>query len=109
MAPESSTETYARVYNRSLLDPEGFWADQAAGIPWIVAPENILDRDKMGFGVGSLMALNSCYVALDQHGPPVVGTSLLIYDSPVTGEIEHFTYAQLRKGGNYRRWSRRPV
>ncbi len=97
MAPESSTETYARVYNRSLLDPEGFWADQAAGIPWIVAPENILDRDQNGvwrwFSDG---VLNSCYVALDQHVAAGRGDQpALIYDSPVTGEIEHFTYAQL--------------
>ena len=97
MAPESSTETYARVYNRSLLDPEGFWADQAAGIPWIVAPENILDRDQNGvwrwFSDG---VLNSCHVALDQHVAAGRGDQpALIYDSPVTGEIEHFTYAQL--------------
>ena len=97
MAPESPTETYARVYNRSLLDPEGFWADQAAGIPWIVAPENILDRDQNGvwrwFSDG---VLNSCYVALDQHVAAGRGDQpALIYDSPVTGEIEHFTYAQL--------------
>ena len=97
MAPESSTETYARVYNRSLMDPEGFWADQAAGIPWIVAPENILDRDQNGvwrwFSDG---VLNSCYVALDQHVAAGRGDQpALIYDSPVTGEIEHFTYAQL--------------
>ena len=97
MAPESSTETYARVYNRSLTDPEGFWADQAAGIPWIVAPENILDRDQNGvwrwFSDG---VLNSCYVALDQHVAAGRGDQpALIYDSPVTGEIEHFSYAQL--------------
>ncbi len=97
MAPESPTETYARVHNRSLMDPEGFWADQAAGIPWIVAPENILDRDQNGvwrwFSDG---VLNSCYVALDQHVAAGRGDqTALIYDSPVTGEIEHFTYAQL--------------
>ena len=40
--------------------------------------------------------LNSCYVALDQH---VVGgrgeQTALIYDSPVTGMVQHFSYAQL--------------
>ncbi|MAR28423.1 MAG: propionyl-CoA synthetase [Gammaproteobacteria bacterium] len=97
MAPERSTETYAQVYNRSLTDPEGFWADQAAGIPWIVAPENILDKDQNGvwrwFSDG---VLNSCHVALDQHVAAGRGDQpALIYDSPVTGEIQHFTYAQL--------------
>ncbi len=97
MAPESSTETYAQVYNRSLTDPEGFWADQAAGIPWIVAPENILDKDQNGvwrwFSDG---VLNSCHVALDQHVAAGRGDQpALIYDSPVIGEIQHFSYAQL--------------
>ncbi|MDC3124431.1 AMP-binding protein [Gammaproteobacteria bacterium] len=97
MAPERSTETYAQIYNRSLTDPEGFWADQAAGIPWIVAPENILDKDQNGvwrwFSDG---VLNSCHVALDQHVAAGRGDQpALIYDSPVTGEIQHFTYAQL--------------
>ena len=89
MAPESPTETYAQVYNRSLTDPEGFWADQAAGIPWIVAPENILDRDQNGvwrwFSDG---VLNSCYVALDQHVAAGRGDQpALIYDSPVTARF----------------------
>ena len=100
MAPESSTETYAQVYNRSLTDPEGFWADQAAGIPWIVAPENILDKDQNGvwrwFSDG---VLNSCHVALDQHVAAGRGDQpALIYDSPVIGEIQHFlTLSFLKK------------
>ena len=97
MAPESSTETYAQVYNRSLTDPEGFWADQAEDIPWIVTPENILDKDQNGvwrwFSDG---VLNSCHVALDQHVAAGRGDQpALIYDSPVTRKIQHFTYAQL--------------
>lgn len=97
MAPESSTETYSHVYNRSLTDPQGFWADQAVGIPWIVAPKNILDKDQNGvwrwFSDG---VLNSCHVALDQHVAAGRGDQpALIYDSPVIGEIQHFTYAQL--------------
>ena len=97
MPTDITTGTYTQVYARSLADPESFWAEQAARIPWVEAPEKILEKDQNGvwrwFSDG---VLNSCYVALDQH---VVGgrgeQTALIYDSPVTGVVQHFTYAQL--------------
>ena len=97
MPTDITTGTYTQVYARSLADPESFWAEQAARIPWVEAPEKILEKDQNGvwrwFSDG---VLNSCYVALDQH---VVGgrgeQTALIYDSPVTGMVQHFTYAQL--------------
>ena len=97
MPTDITTGTYTQVYARSLADPESFWAEQAARIPWVEGPEKILDKDQNGvwrwFSDG---VLNSCYVALDQH---VVGgrgeQTALIYDSPVTGMVQHFSYAQL--------------
>ena len=97
MPTDITTGTYTQVYARSLADPESFWAEQATRIPWVEAPEKILEKDQNGvwrwFSDG---VLNSCYVALDQH---VVGgrgeQTALIYDSPVTGVVQHFTYAQL--------------
>src|SRR5262249_10564624 len=41
--------------------------------------------------------LNTCYNALDRHVDSGRGEQLaLIYDSPVTGTIERYTYRQLR-------------
>jgi acetyl-CoA synthetase len=34
-------EGYQRAYERSLRDPEGFWAEQAARLDWIKRPSRI--------------------------------------------------------------------
>ena len=88
---------YAETYQRSLTDPQGFWQEQAQQIPWFEPPVTILDQDDnqawRWFRGGKL---NSCYVALDQHVAAGRGdTTALIYDSPATGTIQHYSYAQL--------------
>ena len=88
---------YAEIYSRSLRDPQGFWREQARQIPWIAEPQTVLDQDDNGvwrwFADGML---NSCFVALDQHVAHGRGDqTALIYDSPVTNTVEHFTYSQL--------------
>jgi propionyl-CoA synthetase len=89
---------YAEVYQRSLTDPQGFWAEQARNIPWIDAPETILDQDDNGvwrwFRGGKL---NTCYVALDHHVDQGRGDqTALIYDSPATGQVLKYSYRELR-------------
>jgi acyl-coenzyme A synthetase/AMP-(fatty) acid ligase len=89
--------SYATEYQRSLTDPEGFWAEQAAALPWFEAPKQILSQDENDvwrwFAGGKL---NTCYLALDRHVEAGRGEQVaLIYDSPVTGRIEKFTYQAL--------------
>ena len=89
--------SYAETYQHSLTDPEGFWATQAQLIPWFEPPETILDQDPNGawrwFRGGKL---NSCYVALDQHVAAGRGdATALIYDSPATDTVAHYSFAQL--------------
>lgn len=89
--------TYDAVYTRSLGDPEGFWADAAEGIEWFTAPQRILtrldDHHQRWFEGG---VLNTCHNALDRHVRDGVGDrTALIYDSPVTGAVERYTYADL--------------
>ncbi|MEM7077781.1 MAG: propionyl-CoA synthetase [Pseudomonadota bacterium] len=88
---------YAELYNKSLNDPEGFWAEAAQNIPWVEFPPTILDQDANGawrwFRGGKL---NSCYVALDHHVHEGRGDqTALIYDSPATGQIQHFSFSEL--------------
>ena len=88
---------YAEEYQRSLADPSGFWADQADLIPWYKKPTQILSQDANGawrwFADGEL---NSCHVALDQHVAAGRGDQVaLIYDSPATGKVERYTYAEM--------------
>ena len=89
---------YAETYGYSISNPEEFWAQQAQLIPWFEAPRTVLDQDAAGswrwFRGGTL---NTCHIALDQHIEAGRGEqTALIYDSPVTGVVEHYTFAQLR-------------
>ncbi|MBA6412267.1 propionyl-CoA synthetase [Parahaliea sp. F7430] len=89
---------YQEEYQRSLKDPEGFWAEQAASLPWYRAPTEILRSD--ADGVASWFAdgeMNTAYMALDHHVEAGRGDQLaLIYDSPVTQQQAKYTYLALR-------------
>ncbi len=89
---------YDEVYRRSMSDPEGFWAAAAEEIHWERRWDRVLDASRppyyRWFAGG---ALNTCYNALDLHVDRGRGKQLaLIYDSPVTGTIQAFTYFELR-------------
>ena len=90
---------YATAYQRSLDDPEGFWRDRAAELPWLEFPPAILDRDDKGawrWYHGGVT--NSCWLALDRHVDEGRGdATALVYDSPVTGQIVRFTFAELQR------------
>jgi propionyl-CoA synthetase len=88
---------YSEVFRRSLTDPDGFWAEAARAIDWYQAPTAVLDRSNPPFyrwfpdGV-----LNTCFNALDRHvRDGRGGQAALIYDSPVTGTVRTYTYAEL--------------
>jgi propionyl-CoA synthetase len=88
---------YHEVHAQSLADPEGFWGEAAKAIDWIAPAKKVFDPSVGLYGrwfVGGV--LNTCYNALDRH---VAGGRAdqvaLIHDSPLTGEIRKFTYAEL--------------
>jgi propionyl-CoA synthetase len=88
---------YNEIYRRSLADPEGFWGEAAEAIDWSRKWDKVLDQSNNPFNqwfVGG--ELNTCFNALDRH---VNGSRAdqvaLIYDSPVTGTIQKFTYREL--------------
>ncbi len=88
---------YADTYARSLADPEGFWRERAEEIDWFEFPPTILDQDDNGawrwFRGGKL---NTAWLALDRHVEAGRGDSTaLIYDSPATGQVCRYTYAEL--------------
>ncbi len=92
------TSRYAEAHRRSLADPESFWGEAAQAIDWEKRWDRVLDADNPPFYrwfPGG--RLNTCHNALDRH---VAGgraeQAALIYDSPVTGQIQRFTYRALR-------------
>ncbi|MGC6485177.1 MAG: propionyl-CoA synthetase [Candidatus Puniceispirillales bacterium] len=79
-------------------DPVAFWAEAAKAVSWEKEPERILNDDNPPFYRwfdGGLT--NTCYNALDLHIEEGRGEqNALIYDSPVTGAKQHFTYREMR-------------
>lgn len=90
---------YETVYRQSINDPEGFWAEAAADCHWFKKWDRVLDASRAPlyrwFTGGEL---NSCYNALDFHVDDRGrgDRTALIYDSPVTGVIQKYSYAALR-------------
>ena len=89
--------TYQHSYEHSITDPAAFWAEQADHLAWYRKPSLTLQENPDGthrwFADGRL---NSCYLALDHQIEQGRGEqTALIYDSPVTGVQQSFTYQQL--------------
>lgn len=90
--------TYRDEYRRSIEEREAFWRDKAAALDWFRAPSQILGQDSEGhyrwFADGEL---NTAHLALDFHvNNGRAGQTAIIYDSPVTGTVEHISYRDLR-------------
>jgi propionyl-CoA synthetase len=89
---------YAEVHQRSLQEPEAFWAEQAQALHWDKPWDKVLDSSAAPmvrwFAGGRL---NTCYNALDRHVDAGRGEqAALIYDSPVTNTIAKYSYRELR-------------
>ena len=97
--PEGMTTVagYRATYDESLTSPESFWGEQAGLVDWFVKPSVVLDRSRPPFYrwfTGGV--LNTCYNALDRH--VIHGRAdqpALIYDSPVTGASQTYSYSTL--------------
>ena len=88
---------YRATYDRSLADPEGFWAEAAGLVDWIKKPQRILDGERAPiYRWFPEATLNTCFNALDRHVIRGAGDrTALIYDSPVADTSRQFTYAEL--------------
>jgi len=91
--------SYEDVYQRSLRDPEGFWAEQGEKIHWFKTWDRVLDSSNAPFYKWFPGGeLNTCYNAIDLHVEEGRGDQpAIIYDSPVTDTIRHITYNQLKE------------
>ena len=91
------TSNYAQTHARSIADKAAFWHEQAQRLAWHRAPKTAMSPQADGtatwFPDGML---NMSYLCLDWHVQQGRGKqSALIYDSPVTGQILSYTYAEL--------------
>ncbi len=90
--------TYAAAYAAWQADPQGWWAEAAAGIAWDRRWDRMFDPALGTFGQWFAGArLNVCANALDRHVEAGRGEqTALIWDSPMAGRIERFSYRTLR-------------
>src|SRR5262244_143187 len=89
---------YGQVYARSMREREAFWAAAAEDLYWDRRWDRVFDDSRNPFYRWfSGGALNTCYNAVDLHVDRGRGKQpALIYDSPVTGTVKVYTYAELR-------------
>ncbi|RUO78318.1 acetate--CoA ligase [Pseudidiomarina taiwanensis] len=90
---------YPHEYESSLQNRERFWLQQAQQLHWFKAPTSACQLQANGtanwFADGEL---NLAYLALDYHVDNGRGEqTALIYDSPVSGQKQTYTYRQLKE------------
>jgi propionyl-CoA synthetase len=89
---------YEEVYARAMGDPAGFWGAVAEDIVWERRWDRVLDDSRPPFArwfAGGV--LNTCHNAVDAHVDRGRGKQrALIHDSPVTGAVRSWTYAELQ-------------
>ncbi|MCJ1959880.1 AMP-binding protein [Novosphingobium mangrovi (ex Hu et al. 2023)] len=88
------SDAYRQTWDLSIKHPEAFWSQAARAIDWITPPDTTYDPDRGWFAGGTL---NTAWNAVDRHVANGRGEDCaLIYDSPVTGTVERWTYAGLQ-------------
>lgn len=89
--------SYLQEYQASVTDPAAFWAAKAAKLAWFKKPTQILSEQEGQYQWFADGELNTSYLALDYHIEQGRGQQCaLIYDSPVTGSKQRFSYLELR-------------
>jgi len=88
-----SSEAYKKLYERSLSDPEAFWAEAAEELHWFKKWDSVLDDSEAPFFKWfSGARTNVCYNCVDRHleGPNRNKAALIWEGEP--GETRVLTY-----------------
>jgi acetyl-CoA synthetase len=103
-----SLDEYRATYDRSVSDPEGFWAEQAEQrITWIEKWHTVRKYDYNKAEIAWYLGgkLNACYNCVDRHVEAGRGSdTALIWEGNDPTESRSYTYAELQtevqKAGN---------
>ena len=103
-----SLDEYRAIYDRSVSDPEGFWAEQAEQrITWIDKWHTVRKYDYHKAEIAWYLGgkLNACYNCVDRHVEAGRGAdTALIWEGNDPTESRRYTYAELQaevqKAGN---------
>lgn len=93
------------LQHRSLTSPETFWSEQASHLHWHKKPSQALTLTKKTLKNGkshdhwewfSGGEISTCYNCVDRHVEKGNGDAVaIIWESPVTGKRERWTYKEL--------------
>jgi acetyl-CoA synthetase len=93
-------DEYRRLYERSLSDPDGFWAEQAQRIdwfkPWHTVSRWSFDTAEIGYFLGG--KTNVAWNCLDRHlTGPWRNKAAFIWEGDSPSETKTLTYQQLHR------------
>ena len=93
------SNSYADAHEKSIADPDGFWGPIAEDCFWYKKWDKVLDdTNKPFYRWFTGASTNTCYNAVDIHVEQGRGDQVaIIYDSPVTDQIQKFTYNDLKE------------
>ncbi|HEY0940314.1 MAG TPA: propionate--CoA ligase [Steroidobacter sp.] len=89
---------YIQFHRRSIVDPEGFWGEEAQHIDWRTPFSKVLDYSRPPFArwfVGG--ETNLCYNAIDRHLPARGDQPALVWISTEVEAKKTYTYRQLHE------------
>ena len=95
-----TNEQYLEKYQRSIDDPDGFWADEAKRIDWMKPFTKVKNTSFTGdisikwFEDGTLNASVNC---IDRHLPEKADVTALIWEGDDPNESKHITYGDLHR------------
>ena len=89
------SKRYAEIHQRSLQDPERFWAEEARKLDWYKTWDRVLDWDPpyARWFVGG--RINACYQCVDRHVQTWRKSKVAIYWEGETGETRVLSYSTL--------------
>ncbi len=89
--------SYQAFYQRSIEQPEDFWAEEAKLIAWHKPPQQILDYSRPPFARWFCGGeTNLCYNAVDRHAEKRPDARALIFISTETGVEKIYSFAELK-------------
>src|SRR6195256_3140401 len=90
---------YREMYERSVKDPNGFWAEQARRVDWTRAPTKI---ENVSFAPGNISikwfedgVTNIAYNCIDRHLAKRADQTAIIWEGDDPSQSKHITYREL--------------
>src|SRR3954452_13756959 len=90
---------YRSMYERSLKDPNGFWAEEAKRLHWYKAPTRIKNTsyapDNVSIKWFEDGVTNVAYNCIDRHLPKRASQTAIIWEGDDPSQSRHITYQEL--------------